>query len=549
MKRTTKESTMINLLIFIAVIIVINLISLNIFFRLDFSKGRIYSLSPSSKVAVRQLDDRMLVKAFFTDKLPPQFATIRRYTRDLLEEYKNASGGRFRYEFINPADDTQLREEAQRSGVPPVNVQVREKDRIEVREAFLGLVFHYNGRTETIPLVQETRGLEYEITKAISKVSQIGRPRIAFYGLTPDVPADPRMRFFMMQQDKFQHAKQTIRENYDLLAVELNEPIPFDVQTLVFSGVVDSLTIEQMYYIDQFLMRGNNILFFQDRINSNLQNQMATPIESNIFDLLDHYGVNIMGNLVMDANHGMVNVQERHGIFTRNIPMAYPFLIIANEVNKNNPIVSQLSNLQFLFVSEIDASGVPFDVRFTPLIHTSEQSGSIAGPHFNIGYQQFTNRNFMNRLNQGQKVISALYEGRFTSFFGEHNPGLGEGFIPETHNGKIIILPNMNFISSQGAAENQSNMDFLMNAIDYLSNNQALIALRSREVINKPLQIDRRVDTAGLDHNETEKKLDRARDFVKYTNYILPGLLLIIFGLVKYKLEIIRRKRIKEIYE
>ena len=539
-----------NLLIFLAAVIILNLISLNLFFRLDFSKGRVYSLSPSSKATVRQLEDRMIVKAYFTEKLPPQFASIRRYTRDILEEYKTASNGKFRYEFINPTDENKLKEEAQRSGVPPVNVQVRENDRIEVREAFLGLVFHYNGKTETIPLVQETRGLEYEITKAINKIAAIDRNRVAFFGLTPDVPEDPWMRLFMQNQDRYQHAKETIRQNYELIEANLNDPIPADVKTLVFTGVVDSLSTHQIYNIDQFLMRGNNILLFQDRAMTDLQNQTAFTIHSNIFDLLSHYGIYIHDNLVMDVNSAQINMQTRQGIFTVNTPVQYPFFPISNTVNQEQPIVSQLSQLQFLFVSEIESSYTPPDVNFTPLIFSSDQSATSPGPNYNIGIHQFMERNnYINRLREGRKVLSALYEGKFSSYFRQGDPGFGSGFISETNNGKIIVLPSMDFISSTGAAQNPSNMNFLMNAIDYLSDNQALIALRSREVINKPLQIEKIVNIAGLDPIEAEKKMNKTRNSVKYTNIVLPSLLLVAFGLIKIRAEKIRRKRIKEIYE
>ena len=550
-KKINKQTSLTNLAIFIVIVIVINLISLNLFFRLDFSKGRIYSLSPASKAAVRQLEDRLVVRAYFTSDLPPHLANIRRYTRDLLEEYRTYSRGRFRYEFIDPSDDARLREEAQRAGVPPVNVQVREHDRMEVRQAFLGLVFHYNDRTETIPLVQETRGLEYEITKAITKIAALGMQSVAFYGLEPEMPTDPRLRFFMQQQDRFQHARESIRQNYNLVNVTLEDPIPADVSTLVFSGAIDSLSTLQLYHIDQFIMSGRSVLFFQDRIDASLQTQQATPINSNIFDLLSHYGINIRNNLLMDTQSGQVNVQERRGIFTVNTPMQYPFIIIANEVNRRHPIVSQLSQLQYLFVSEIDTTFVSHGVRFTPLVTTSNQTGIAHGPHFNIGIHQFQDRNWMNRMTERHRVITGMFEGRFTSFFAESEYmfNMLDDFIPETTAGRIIVVPDMDFIDSQGAGQNPSNQNFLMNAVDYLSNNQGLMILRSREVINKPLKIERLIRTEDVEPTELTRKIDRTRTFVRFTNILLPGLLIILYGLIRYKLEINRRKRIKEIYE
>ena len=212
-------------------------------------------------------------------------------------------------------------------------------------------------------------------------------------------------------------------------------------------------------------------------------------------------------------------------------------------------MVSQLQNLQYVFVSEIDTLAVPQGVRFTPLVTTSNQTGIVRGPNFNVGVHQFQDRAFMNRLTERNRVISALYEGRFTSFFAEMGFNMLEDFIPETEFARIIVVPDMDFVDSQGAGQNESNRNFLMNAVDYLSNNQALITLRSREVINKPLKIERIVRTEGLEHAEATKRMDRARTFVRFTNILLPGLLIILYGLIRYKAEIIRRKRIKEIYE
>jgi len=548
-KKINRQSSLINLAIFIVAIVILNLISLNLFFRLDFSKGKIYSLSPASKVALRQLDDRMLVEAFFTREadLPPHLANLRRYTRDLLEEYRSYSRGRFRFEFI---DDSRLREEAQNRGVPPVNVQVREHDRFEARQAFLGLVFHYDGRTEVIPLVQETRGLEYEITKVINKITAAGMQRVAFFSLEPEQNVDPRMRMFMQQQDRFQHAREAIRQHYQLVQVTLDEEIPADINTLVFTGAVDSLSVVQLFNIDQFIMSGRSVLFFQDRIDADLQSQQARPIESNIFSMLSHYGVNIRNNLLMDASSGNVTVPQRHVIFTINTQMQYPFFIVANEVNRRHSLVSQLSNLQYLFVSEIDDTNIPSDVHFTRLVMTSNQTGVAQGPHFNLGTHQFQDtRIWMNRMTERNRVITGLFEGRFTSYFADTGFNMLENFIPETHVGQIMIVPNMDFINSQVTGQNQNNLNLLMNAVDYLSNNEALITLRSREVINKPIKIERLIRTEGLEPAELMQKIDRTRTFVRFTNILLPGLVIILYGLIRYKLEINRRKRIKEIYE
>jgi len=547
MKKTKETDILINLAIFIGIIIVLNLISINLFLRLDFSKGKVYSLSASSKTAVRRLEDKMIVKAYFTENLPPQFASLRRYTRDLLEEYKNAShGGRFRYEFFSPTDENQLKQEAQKNGVMPANVQVREKDRMETREAYLGLVFTYEGKTVAIPLVKETKGLEYEITKAISKITSNDLPTVGFYGMAPEIPDNPILRMFMMQQDKYQTTKQNIREHYDMVEVTLNEPISPAVTTLVFAGVVDSLTTQQLYNLDQYLMKGNTAIVFQPIVSANLQTQNAQKINSNIFDLLSHYGINIKDNIIMDAECATVNMQEQRGFQISTVPVRYPFIPVTSVVNTRNPITAKLARIQYYFASEIDTLSVSPEVNVTPLVYTSNQTSSVAGPYYYINIQQFLNREYINNFTQGRKALSALYEGRFTSFFDSRE--YGSSHIAETQNARIILVPDMEFATSTAIGSNEANRDFLMNAIDYLIGNPALVELRSREVVDKPL-VFKSIEKAEMQPDLKEKKLVSTRNMVKAINYALPALLLVLFGVGMYRYEIVRRKRIAEQYE
>ncbi|MCK9329647.1 MAG: hypothetical protein M0Q94_07200, partial [Candidatus Cloacimonetes bacterium] len=137
----------------------------------------------------------------------------------------------------------------------------------------------------------------------------------------------------------------------------------------------------------------------------------------------------------------------------------------------------------------------------------------------------------------------------FVSYFKDKTKVSHEGYNESTQYAKIILVPDMEFIDNEGAGKNPGNMNFLMNSIDYLSNNQNLISLRSREVVNKPLLAERLVNVQDLTPEAAEKKLGNIKNFIKIINIILPSLLLVVYGLIRYKKEIQRRKRIKETYE
>jgi len=170
----SKKSIITNLVIFVAILILVNLVSLSIFTRIDLSKGKVYSLSKASKQVAKNLEDRLVIKAYFSKNLPGEYADARRYTEDLLAEYQAYSKGRLRFEFLDPSDEDGLKEEAGKNQIYPVQMRVVENDKLEIREVYLGLAFLFQDKTESIPLVQNTRGLEYDITKLIKKITAQG---------------------------------------------------------------------------------------------------------------------------------------------------------------------------------------------------------------------------------------------------------------------------------------------------------------------------------------------------------------------------------------
>src|ERR1043166_6058526 len=124
-------------LVTLGVIILVNIIALRFFKRLDLTQEKIYTLSDASKNLVRSLDDKFLVKAYFTSDLPPEYANNLRYLQDQLDEYRAYGGGNFQYEIIHPDKKEELEQEAQRYGIPPVQVQILKQDKLQVEKAYM----------------------------------------------------------------------------------------------------------------------------------------------------------------------------------------------------------------------------------------------------------------------------------------------------------------------------------------------------------------------------------------------------------------------------
>ncbi len=125
-----------------------------------------YSLSKSSENVLDKIDDLLTMKVYFSDDLPGELSNTQRFLQDLLEEYE-AQSDNIRFFFTNPESNEELEEEARKDGIQPVQMQVVEDDKLEIKRVYLGMVILYEDKKETIPVIQTATGLEYLITTKI----------------------------------------------------------------------------------------------------------------------------------------------------------------------------------------------------------------------------------------------------------------------------------------------------------------------------------------------------------------------------------------------
>ena len=463
-----------------------------------------YSLSESSKSVVGKIDDRFTMKVYFSDNLPNKYGNNRRYLQDILEEYAAYSGGNIHFEFFRPDDDEKMKEDAQKSGIQPVQLQVIENDNLEVRRVYMGMVFLYEDRRETIPVIQTTTGLEYEITTKIKKLVDTNKETIAIAKTSGQI------------EIKNENISQLLRQRYTVRGTNLGQEVSNDIALILINGMEDSLTSGERKNLENFVGRGGNILLAQNRIKTDLSTQQANPIDSDIFSLLDSYGLHIEPNLVLDLNCGKVNVQQNLGFIRIPVPMDYPFLPIIKENSFNNDMlmVSGLEALRLMFPSELTINDSMFNI--IPLFTSSDQSTTMQ-EFFNLNPDPNANPSF-RQLNENGKILGAVAEVL------QEDSGILS---------QIILITDSKFMSDDGGGAAGENHIFIMNAVDYLLGDRELITLRSREITSRPLE----------DLEDAEKSR------WKWINILLPSILVVGFGFIQLKRENGRAKILEEIYD
>lgn len=516
-----KLSAWSTLLLLLGIVVLVNLISIRFFGRLDLTEQKIFTLSAASRQVAGDLDDRLTIKAYFSENLPAPYNGTARYLKDQLDEYKAYSHGNLHYEFIDPGSEESLEKEAQSFMIPPLQVNAVENDKIEIKKVYMGLVFLYEDKSEVMPIVQRTLGLEYDITSMIKRITATKLRTVGF--LTghdePDLSSDLR------------RVGAELQKNYQVRPVDLsNELVPQDVEVLVVSRPQKPLSEWEQFAVDQFVMRGGKLALLVNKVKAELETGQASKMRLDLDPWLRTYGVWINDDLVMDLECGRINVQQQQGFFTMTHTVNYPFFPQVSRFDPGNLMVKDLGGITLYFPSSVDTSlagGLGLEVR--PLFWSSDRSGIQRGG-FDIN--PLRGRSAADFTEKGV-VLGASLKGAFpSSFAGKKVPMKGDSTTAQgievitqsPQDARIVVIGDGTFMLDQYATRN--NAAFFLNMIDWLSTDADLISIRSREVTDRPL----REISAG------------AKRLVKYANILAPPLVVILFGLAYWQLRRARQR-------
>lgn len=489
------------LLVVALILVVVNLIGLNVFGRLDLTDDRVYSLSKASIELAENLDDPVTVTAWFTDKLPAPYSANRRFLKDKLEDYRAYGGSRFQYRFVDPADDTDLQAEAGRYGIPPVQIRVIESDNVQLRNAWMGLTIEYGGKRESVPVIEDISTLEYDITSAIRRLSRGDLPTVAF--LTGHGEPAPQSALPALYRE--------LARNYRVTTVSATggrlEPRP---DALVVMAPKDSLEDDALDALDEYVMGGGRVALLLNRIETDLQQGRAWPASVGMENLLSGWGMGLAENLVMDRQSSAITVQRQQGFFQINQQIEYPFFPIVTNFSSENPMVSRLREVLLYFVSSIDTSlVVPPGVNREILAWSTKQA------QLQEGFFLIQPMGAAFAMENGPFPLAASYSGTFPSALEPGRTGLPA---------RIVLIGDGDFLNESVVGAIPGNLEFGLNLVDWLVQDDALLAIRSKSVTPRYL----------------EPVSDSARPWIKFGTMLGPVLIVLVAGLVRW-----RRRRSK----
>lgn len=457
----------------------VNVLSNWLYLRWDLTASNAYSLSPSSKKLMRSLDEPVIVKAYFSENLPAPYNTYSRYVRDILNEYRAASRGQLRYEFISPVPGREFEEQAMSAGMSPLQFQEMGSDQLQIRRGFMGLSLFYKDRSETLAVIKSFDQLEFDLTSRLARMTRKSKKKVLVtlgHGETA------------WQQSQIR-AAQDLPAFYDFsmpLALPRGTTEPFSADAIMVVGPQQPLDAASLWTLDQAIMRGIPAVFLIDTKRFSSSQFMLTSQSSGLELLLETYGLKIGTQMICDMQCETVGLTQNMGGLSMTTSMRYPFVPLSTNFEKNHPILRGIQAVGIPFPTRLDPGTLPEGVKFTPLIYSSEKSWLAPAQHYSVAPTSVPP--FKPGESHGPYTLAGVLEGTFPSHFaGKPAPVKGGEVLAKSVPTQIFVMstsrlldPNMPEFAGGGA--------LISNALAYLTHDDILIGIQVKGNILRPLK-------------------------------------------------------------
>jgi ABC-type uncharacterized transport system involved in gliding motility auxiliary subunit len=465
-KKTALESGVL-ILIVAGILVLVNALSaLGVYARADVTKSEKFTLSKGSGNLLRSMKQQLAVDAYVTKGLPKLDAFVRDL-RDLLQEYKNAGGGKLDYEIIVPKDED-TRKKAKDAGLieQPFGEASDTDEKAAVTQGFMGLVFKYGEQQDVIKFLppERTDGLEFWISNKIREIRDKGDEVHHKVGVLTGHDELKTTEDNLTPHNMGKYAIQTIiTQNfpfYSFQDVDLkngDNEVPEELDGLIITQPGKDFTDKELRRIDQFVMKGKSLAVFASAVNikANDATMSATLSTHGLEKLLEGYGITMNKDAVLDRlRRVQVMVPTAGGIAAADFPQ---FLQVQDDprysgneqiVDTSFPALFRVSDIAVPFVSSLalkpdkqPGAKVRVVMRSTPrAVHLTGESADLRP------FQKWAPK--LKGLQDQQFAIAASAEGTLKSAFTTGDKFGVEAPAESAHPSRVFVLSSSQFLTN-----------------------------------------------------------------------------------------------------
>lgn len=539
-----------HIIIVIVAIIAVNFISTKVYKRFDLTTDQRYTLNEATLDIIKKAETPIVIDVFLEgEDFPSEFRRLQSETKQLLEEFR-AYNDNISFKFINPTEDEDTRDQAIKQlnarGLTPMQLNVQENGKQSQEVIFPWALASYDEVTVKIPLVKNKIGetqqqlvtnsvqhLEYAFADGISKLVNPKRRKIAVLKGNNEMDNLNIADYVKTLRDYYFIAPFTLDSVSNNPEKTLKSLQDFDL--IIAAKPTEAFTEEEKFVLDQYTMNGGKSLWLIDQVamdKDSLYNDFGKNValarDLNLTDFFFKYGVRINPVLVSSMYSAPIVLLSGEGSNTRAERFPWTYSPLAQGIS-THPVVNNLNYIKFDFASPIDTLKNNLKtVKKTVLLQSAPLS-KLEGTPREISLDEVNNQQDPASFNKGSQNLAVLLEGKFTSVYNNRvKPFDLKDVKNESVPTKMIVISDgdviKNEIDRNGPKElgydsklNQffGNKEFLVNAANYLLDDNGLINIRSKEIA-----------VAFLN----SEKITEEKTKWQLLNILLPLVLLGIFG-------------------
>ncbi len=513
MSKKIFNSSISSSIILIVFLVVINyFVSQNsIYF--DLTEGKVYTVSDASKNILKNLEKEVDVNFYISKDLPVNLIGTKTQLMDLMNQYKDVSGGKLKVSYNEPENSQEKTRELAEKGIPQIQFNVVEKDKYEVKQGFFGVEITsgegVSKKGESIPMIQSMDNWEYDFISAVYSVSQDKKEILGILSghQEKELQAQDLDKSYEIQNvqiessgDKkgFYFEKDVTKKDEkggDKTEKEKNFITP---KTLIVVGPSGKITAEEIAVVDDYIKNGGNVILLTESISVG-NNLETAKIENGFNELTKKYGIEINNDLVYDMSNSNITYRQGQGFFSVSKP--YPLWVKAVKENfGKNPALSEIQSIVFPWVSSIKISDSEGYVASS--IISSTKNAKTMSDNYNL---MPDNKLYFDGASQ--KILASISKPKDES----------------SKSGSLVAIGDSDFVILDFPKQVSDNKTFFLNLVDSVSNSANLSSIRTKNIADRPIK----------EMNEQEK------NYWKFISIFAAAALIDVYGFFR----IMKRKK------
>jgi ABC-2 type transport system permease protein len=515
-KNQRQKQAMIRIVIMAAILICANILASYFHTGADLTKERRFTLSPSTKKLLHNMQEVAVVDVYLKGKFPAYLQRLQEAVRERLRSFKDIAGSKIVFRFIDPfegktlAEQKQIAHDLHLKGIEVLELAMQGEEEYSSKPFFPFALVQYNGKEMPVYLLETTPNkttaeqvtsaeakLEYKFAHAIDQMSKPDFSHIA-YITGNDEELGMKTMDMLRTLPRFYYL-----DTLDLMHV-LNIPLAYDA--IIINQPKTAFTGPEKLKIDQYIMRGGHVMWVVNTLKASLDSFAHSPqfiameYGLDLDDVLFKYGVRVNNDLVEDMqNLPLPRIMEEGGQPTLHEWAFFPLL----NPTTDHPIVRNMDFIRSGFTNSIDTIRSA-SIKKTVLLHSSKYSLAPRSPvRVSLSIMSFPLKNEM--FTKSYLPVAVLLEGKFHSAYKNLLApeylrlldSLNKPFKPEcdSSNSMIVISGGDIFSSTYSAKDGilpmgyyqyngqfYANKDFLLNCLEYLTDHSGVLEARSKDI-------------------------------------------------------------------